>query len=51
MNIAKVLGAEGIYAIGDVACMNGNCNGHPGVAQVAIQMGTFLREKYGEFPY
>lgn len=47
----KVLGTEGIYAIGDVSCMKSAeyPNGHPGVAQVAIQMGTFLGKNMVNF--
>ncbi|WP_426668224.1 NAD(P)/FAD-dependent oxidoreductase [Mucilaginibacter sp. McL0603] len=40
-NICRVEGFENIFAIGDVAAMitNDTPKGHPGVAQVAIQMG------------
>jgi NADH dehydrogenase len=40
-NICRVAGAENIFAIGDVAAMitDATPKGHPGVAQVAIQMG------------
>ncbi|MDB5145172.1 MAG: dehydrogenase-like protein [Mucilaginibacter sp.] len=40
-NICRVEGFQNIFAIGDVAAMitNDTPKGHPGVAQVAIQMG------------
>ncbi len=40
-NICRVAGYDNIFAIGDVAAMitNETPKGHPGVAQVAIQMG------------
>jgi len=40
-NICRVVGYENIFAIGDVAAMitDETPKGHPGVAQVAIQMG------------
>ncbi|MBL4676974.1 MAG: NAD(P)/FAD-dependent oxidoreductase [Mucilaginibacter sp.] len=40
-NICRVVGTENIFAIGDVAAMitPETPKGHPGVAQVAIQMG------------
>lgn len=40
-NICRVEGYQNIFAIGDVAAMitNDTPKGHPGVAQVAIQMG------------
>lgn len=43
-NTLKVAGYEDIYAIGDVARLATETwpKGHPGVAQVAIQMGTRL---------
>jgi NADH dehydrogenase len=41
-NICRVTGSENIFAIGDVAAMitGETPKGHPGVAQVAIQMGN-----------
>jgi len=40
-NICKVVGYDNVFAIGDVAAMitDETPKGHPGVAQVAIQMG------------
>jgi NADH dehydrogenase len=40
----RVEGAKNIYAIGDVAAMitHDTPKGHPGVAQVAIQMGKYV---------
>ena len=40
----KVIGSDGIYAIGDIAFMKSDKypKGHPGVAQPAIQMGKYL---------
>jgi len=40
-NICRVIGYDNIFAIGDVAAMitDETLKGHPGVAQVAIQMG------------
>lgn len=40
----KVIGREGIYAVGDIAAMKSEKypKGHPGVAQPAIQMGKYL---------
>ena len=40
-NICRVAGSENIFAIGDVGAMitDATPKGHPGVAQVAIQMG------------
>ena len=40
-NICRVAGSENIFAIGDVGAMitDETPKGHPGVAQVAIQMG------------
>jgi len=40
-NICRVAGSENIFALGDVAAMitDETPKGHPGVAQVAIQMG------------
>ena len=51
----KIEGYNNIYAIGDIAFMTADKNypdGHPGVAQVAIQMadnlsGNFIRERSG----
>ncbi len=42
----QVIGHDKIYAIGDIACMQSaeNPNGHPMVAQVAIQQGRNLGE-------
>jgi NADH dehydrogenase len=41
-NLCRVLGSQNIFAIGDVAAMitDETPKGHPGVAQVAIQMGS-----------
>lgn len=58
----KMIGHENIFAIGDVAAMitDENPNGHPGVAQVAIQQGKLLaknmiriinHEKWEPFKY
>jgi NADH:ubiquinone reductase (H+-translocating) len=40
-NLCRVVGTENVFAIGDVAAMitDETPKGHPGVAQVAIQMG------------
>ncbi|MES2107539.1 MAG: NAD(P)/FAD-dependent oxidoreductase [Bacteroidota bacterium] len=45
-NNCRVEGAKNIYAIGDVAAMitHDTPKGHPGVAQVAIQMGKYVAE-------
>lgn len=44
----KVTGADNIYCIGDLALMktDGYPNGHPGVAQVAIQSGVHLAKNF-----
>lgn len=46
----QVEGYEDIYAVGDVALMKTDAypNGHPQVAQVAIQQATFLAKKWTE---
>jgi len=46
----KVQGYENVYAIGDVSAMitEDNPNGHPGVAQVAIQQGKNLAKLFKE---
>ena len=44
-NQCQVLGMENVYALGDVALMEGDAKfpeGHPQVAQVAMQMGEYL---------
>ncbi|WDF75316.1 NAD(P)/FAD-dependent oxidoreductase [Mucilaginibacter sp. AW1-7] len=43
-NICRMVGTENIFAIGDVAAMitDETPKGHPGVAQVAIQMGAHV---------
>jgi NADH dehydrogenase len=43
-SICRVIGTTNIFAIGDVAAMitNDTPKGHPGVAQVAIQMGQHV---------
>lgn len=40
----KIIGSDGIYAIGDIALMKSDKypKGHPGVAQPAIQMGKYI---------
>lgn len=42
----KIEGYENVFVIGDVSTVatQGNANGHPQVAQVAIQQGTHLAE-------
>lgn len=44
----RIKGYDDIFAIGDVACMptNGYPNGHPQVAQVAIQQGKNLAQNF-----
>lgn len=45
----QVSGVEGVYAIGDVALMTSDPeypNGHPQLAQVAIQQGTLLSKNF-----
>ncbi len=44
----EVIGYNDVYAIGDIAYMEDESypNGHPQVAQVAIQMGKFLAKQF-----
>lgn len=45
----KVVGTTNIYAIGDVACIQGDAaypNGHPQLAQVAIQQGKNIAKNF-----
>lgn len=48
-NHCRVLGLENLYALGDVALMSGDekfPEGHPQVAQVAMQMGKYLADAF-----
>lgn len=48
-NHCRVIGMENVYALGDVALMSGDekfPEGHPQVAQVAMQMGTYLGAEF-----
>lgn len=45
----QVIGMENVYALGDVALMSGDekfPEGHPQVAQVAMQMGAYLADAF-----
>jgi NADH dehydrogenase len=45
----RVAGLENVYALGDVALLSGDKNfpeGHPQVAQVAMQMGEYLADAF-----
>jgi NADH dehydrogenase len=48
-NQCRVTGLENVYALGDVALMSGDekfPEGHPQVAQVAMQMGKYLADAF-----
>ena len=48
-NHCRVTGMENVYALGDVALMSGDeafPEGHPQVAQVAMQMGVYLGDAF-----
>lgn len=48
-NHCRVAGMENVYALGDVALMSGDeafPEGHPQVAQVAMQMGVYLGDAF-----
>lgn len=48
-NHCRVAGMENVYALGDVALMSGDKafpEGHPQVAQVAMQMGAYLSAEF-----
>lgn len=48
-NHCRVAGMENVYALGDVALMSGDeafPEGHPQVAQVAMQMGLYLADAF-----
>lgn len=48
-NHCRVTGMENVYALGDVALMSGDeafPEGHPQVAQVAMQMGAYLGDAF-----
>jgi NADH dehydrogenase len=48
-NQCRVTGLENVYALGDVALMSGDKKfpeGHPQVAQVAMQMGKYLADAF-----
>lgn len=48
-NHCRVAGMENVYALGDVALMSGDegfPEGHPQVAQVAMQMGAYLADAF-----
>ena len=48
-NHCRVIGMENVYALGDVALVTGDekfPEGHPQVAQVAMQMGAYLADAF-----
>jgi NADH dehydrogenase len=47
----RIVNSPNIFAVGDIALMKSGAypKGHPGLAQVAIQMGKYVGTRLGEF--